>query len=61
MLLYYFLKKILKKPLKNLPLYPEMNEFDQISLMFDKNGKTVTKFHSFFSFFTLNSYWNTHD
>ncbi len=36
--------------MKKLPLYPEMNEFGQISLTSYKNGITVTKFHSFFSF-----------
>lgn len=48
---YTILKKILNKPFKKLPLYPEMNEFNQISIITYKNGKTVKQFHSFFAFF----------
>ena len=42
-----FLKKILNKPFKKLPLYPEMNEFNQTSFLAYKDGKTVKKFYSF--------------
>ena len=65
------LKNILKKPLNKLPLYPEMNEFDQTSILACKNGFIVKYFHSFLSsiqsslkgerVLTSNSYCNSND
>ena len=64
-------KKLLKEPLKKLPLYPEMNEFDQTSLLSYQNGLSVAEFHSFLSyihplsmekeFLIFNFYCNTND
>ena len=66
-----FDKKLLKEPLKKLPLYPEMNEFDQTSLQAYQNGLSVAEFHSFLfhihplpkekEFLTFNFYCNTND
>jgi len=48
---------------KNLPLYPEMNEFNQFYFPSYKNGLTVNSniFSNEKKLFTLKSYRITHD